>query len=45
VKRTTNQAAHWLAKEATKNCIDNIWMEETPLCISNIVDLELLALV
>ena len=29
VKRTANQAAHCLAKEAIKDYIDNIWMEET----------------
>jgi ribonuclease HI len=45
VKRQANQAAHGLAKEAVKDCIDNIWMEDSPPCISDIIDLERLALV
>jgi ribonuclease HI len=30
VKRIFNKVAHGLAREAVKNCVDNIWMEKTP---------------
>ncbi|XP_059450922.1 uncharacterized protein LOC132181699 [Corylus avellana] len=39
-KREANIAAHGLAKEATMFIMDNIWIEEIPICISNIVHLE-----
>jgi hypothetical protein len=54
VKRISNKAAHGLAREAVKNCDDNIWMddcndniwmEKTLLSISESIDLECLALV
>ena len=45
MKRKSNEAAHELAKEAVKDCIDKILMEETPSCISDTIALELLALV
>jgi hypothetical protein len=45
VKRNANKAAHRLAREAVKNCGDNIWMEETPPCISDTIALERVALV
>jgi ribonuclease HI len=44
VKRETNYAAHTLAKEAVNGVIDQIWMEEIPLCIFDIVTLEQIAL-
>jgi hypothetical protein len=40
VRRETNGAAHGLTKEATWTVMDKIWMEETPICISNIVSLK-----
>jgi hypothetical protein len=45
VKRNANKATHRLAREAVKNCGDNIWMEETPPCISDTIALERVALV
>ncbi|XP_059436514.1 uncharacterized protein LOC132169501 [Corylus avellana] len=45
VKRNSNKAAHGLAKEAVRKCIDNIWMEEMPPCISDILAIERTALV
>jgi hypothetical protein len=44
VKREANEVAHGLAKEAFWITMDNIWIEETPDYISNIVLLELSAL-
>jgi ribonuclease HI/exonuclease III len=43
-KREANEAAHGLAKEATRCLSDKIWLEDTPSCISHIVNLELSAL-
>jgi ribonuclease HI len=43
-KREANGAAHGLAKEATRCFSDKIWLEDTPSCISHIVNLELSAL-
>jgi ribonuclease HI/exonuclease III len=43
-KREANFAAHFLAKEAVKNVMDQIWMEEVPNCIENVVTLEQIAL-
>ena len=43
-KREANGAAHGLAKEATRDFINKIWLEDTPSCISHIVNLELSAL-
>jgi hypothetical protein len=37
VKRYANSAAHVLAREAIKNVIDRVWVEETPNCIYGIV--------
>jgi ribonuclease HI len=37
VKRDANSAAHVLAREAIKNVIDRVWVEETPNCIYGIV--------
>jgi hypothetical protein len=37
-------AAHRLAKEASKNFSDKVWLEETPNCIIDLVNLECLAL-
>jgi hypothetical protein len=44
VKRAANSAAHHLAKEAGRDFIDKVWMEEVPMCIYDIVYLELTAL-
>jgi hypothetical protein len=44
-KEKKKRAAHGLAKEAIKNSIDKIWMEEIPLCISNTIALRRLAFV
>ena len=44
VKRDANQAAHGLAKEVTVTSMERNWIEETLNCISDIVNLELLAL-
>jgi hypothetical protein len=46
VKREANSAAHILAKEVAAGTLEDerIWMEETPLCISDIVFLEQSAL-
>jgi hypothetical protein len=35
------QLAHGLAKEATRCISDRIWLENTPTCISHIVNLGL----
>jgi hypothetical protein len=40
VKRDANFAAYFLAKEAVKNLMDQIWMEEVPNYIVNVVTLE-----
>jgi ribonuclease HI len=37
-KREANGAAHSLVKEATRYFIDKIWLEDTPSCISYIVN-------
>ena len=39
VKRDLNSTAHFLAKEAMKSVMDQIWMEEVPNCILNDVTL------
>jgi hypothetical protein len=44
VKREGNSAAYGLAKVAIKHVIDQVWMEDFPSCISNIVLLEQIAL-
>jgi hypothetical protein len=44
VKRDTNFAAQGLAKEATINVIDKIWLEEIPRTIYDIVILKQFAL-
>lgn len=44
VKREVNAAANTLAKEASKSPIEKVWIEETPTCISHIVNLELIVL-
>jgi hypothetical protein len=44
MKREANGAAHGLVKEATRCFSDKIWLEDTPYCISHIVNLELSAL-
>jgi ribonuclease HI len=36
VRRTQNRAAHGLAKEAVREVIDRVWMEEIPSCIFDI---------
>jgi hypothetical protein len=43
-KREANVAAHRLAKEATWNPIELIWLEEPPGCIFDTIILEKLAL-
>jgi hypothetical protein len=35
--RELNYAAHGLAKEASGFCLDRVWLEETPSCISDVV--------
>ena len=40
VKQEANEAVHGLAKEASRGSMDNVWIEETPICISHIVNLE-----
>jgi hypothetical protein len=37
VKKDANSAAHILAKEAGRHANEQIWMEEIPNCILNIV--------
>ena len=37
IKRGANGATHELAKEVIRRDSDNIWMEEYPPCISQIV--------
>jgi ribonuclease HI len=44
VKREANMVAHNLAKEASKLQTDRTWIEDCPLCILDIVNLEHLAL-
>jgi hypothetical protein len=44
VKREANMAAHNLVKEASKSQMDRTWIEDCPLCILDIVNLESLAL-
>lgn len=44
VKRDANSAAHVLAKEAVRHVNDQIWMEEVPMCIYDIITLEHFAL-
>ena len=44
VKRAANSAAQHLAKEAVRDFIDKVWMEEVLMCIYDIVSLELTAL-
>jgi ribonuclease HI len=43
-KRTQNHAAHGLAKEATREVMDKVWIEEIPLCIYDIILSEQFAL-
>jgi hypothetical protein len=45
VRRTGNATAHGLAKAAILRNNEQIWMEETPPCIKDIVHVELSALV
>jgi hypothetical protein len=40
-----NMAAHGLAKEAAAHVSEKVWLEEVPICISETVNLERLALV
>jgi ribonuclease HI len=35
--RECNNAAHTLAKEASSNCVDNRWLEDTPGSVRSIV--------
>jgi ribonuclease HI len=42
--REANCAAHGLAKVAVKQIMDRVWIEDIPMCIRDIVILELLAL-
>jgi ribonuclease HI len=44
VKTEANMAAHNLIKEALKSQMDRTWIEDCPLCILDIVNLECLAL-
>ena len=44
IKREANEVAHGLVKEAVWIAMDNIWIEKTTACISNIFFLELSAL-
>lgn len=44
VKRGANSAAHGPAKVATKEPIDQIWMEEIPSSVFDIISLEQFAL-
>ena len=44
VKRGANRAAHGLAKIATREQIEKIWMKEIPSNIYNIVTIEQFAL-
>lgn len=37
IPRVCNKAADTLAKEASHNCLDLCWLEETPRCVSDIV--------
>jgi hypothetical protein len=41
---TNLEAAHGLAKEASRSSMDNVWIEEIPIWIFHIVNLELNAL-
>jgi hypothetical protein len=43
VKREVNAAAHSLAKNATRISDSQVWLEESPPCISDIVILEQVA--
>jgi hypothetical protein len=44
VKRNANSPAHGHAKNAVKNIINRIWIEENPPIIHDIVTLEQIAL-
>ncbi|XP_059461922.1 uncharacterized protein LOC132190915 [Corylus avellana] len=44
VRRCGNNAAHVLAKEAMKRVIDKLWIDEIPMCISDIILEEQIAL-
>jgi hypothetical protein len=44
VKRNANSLAHGHAKNAVKNIINRIWIEENPPIIHDIVTLEQIAL-
>jgi ribonuclease HI len=44
ISRVANSAAHGLAKAAVKHIIDQVWMEEIPICICDVVLLEQSAL-
>jgi hypothetical protein len=44
VNREVNFAAHGLAKNAIRIFMDNVWLEELPNCIRDIVILEQLVL-
>jgi hypothetical protein len=37
VSKDLNSATHILAKEASRLCLDHVWLEETPNCIHNVV--------
>jgi ribonuclease HI len=37
IPRGCNKAADTLAKEASQNCLDLVWLEETPRCVRDIV--------
>jgi hypothetical protein len=37
VKRSANEAAHWLAKLALTMSEERIWREDYPLCVQNVV--------
>ncbi|XP_059445374.1 uncharacterized protein LOC132177155 [Corylus avellana] len=44
IRRGGNNAAHVLAKEAMKRVIDKLWIDEIPMCISDIIVEEQIAL-
>jgi ribonuclease HI len=45
VYRQANMAAHGLSKEAAAYESERVWLEEVPICISETVNLERLAMV
>jgi ribonuclease HI len=42
IRQEANQAARYLTKFAILECIDFVWVEETPPCISAVVAFDLL---